>query len=673
MSLITSAIRGAICAGLKRLRSESSSSWHDAVPLVHTSGSSWAYQPSPQNGTKIAAGLQSLSAAWSVHSVDKSLRPVFTIASGPGTGKSRLLDEFPSLCSAAAASNSDANLVARLARAYVFKISFENGTPFQPVAEAALDGDSVVGTRMLWQLTPTTGDFSSFQSGRTCTISGALEILSTLTGVPRSDQVVFLLVDGLQKLLPEQDRSAATPPDPVKFRSAVNAVSACVNGFPECVVGAITATLAIPIRRAFGVLAPGGSQQMRVYLEPPPLLRPENVVPDIPSMPLLRVLRDDMGGHGRALELLASCLHTTGGDVRPFSSVASSVIVGLTINFEEWTSATGVKNLWEPLLYAVVSRRRLALSDVVPGTDWTVDSVRSLGLVRLVTDEGAIGLAAAGYLEMAVALLQVIRAGLSPGPLTTLVPDYAVMESSSRVAKNWQDFEDLVANFRAIKVSAFRDMPSVLLSDLHAGARLSAAAAATKVRVPPGHGIAARVLHPTTRYSTATLLLDAHRLGVTGMEGAAALHDVVINGASASAGDIFLRLDRLDRSSGDFIPELEVLACRHRKENVNAVAFDSELQKALGDRRSTSVFLFVTTALVHVDFGAPESSLSEGAGGGGVLSEHQTRSVSVRSRCACEYPTPLLLTCRFPAGRRAPFVSGSAPRGGARGVRRCFV
>lgn len=634
---------------------------------MHTSGRAWAYQPSPLNATKIARGLADLSTAWSTASLDKSVRPVFTIASGPGTGKSRLLDELPRLCCASAAASSP-SLASSLKRAFIFKVSFENGTPYDAAAEAALDGDSLIGTRMKWQLTDsTTTSYSAFQSRSPCTIEDALDDLSAISHIPRDKQFVFLIVDGLQKLLPVQIARSAAPLDPVKFRSAINAVSACVNSFPECIVGAIAATLAIPIREAFGVFSHGGSQQARIYLEPPPLFRPADVVPDIPEMPLLGVLRDDMGGHGRALELLASSLYTFGTDeLRPFSSVATSVIAGLSSKFEEWTSAAGVKQLWEPLLNAVIARRRLALSDVVPGTEWTVDRVRSLGLVRFVTADTASGLSASGYLDMAVALLQVIRAELRPGPLTTLVPDYAFMESTSRVAKSWQDFEDLVANFRAIKVAAFQDMAQVSLSELHAGAKLSAVAAATVVRVPSGPNVAVRVLHPTTRYSTATFRLDANSFDVIGRvdEEPAALRDVVLNGVSASAGDIFLRLDRLERSSGKFIPELEVLACRHRQADVNAMAFDEELYKAFGDRRSTSFFLFVTSARVQVDLGAADLAKSEGDGHGSASAGYQTRSFSVRvhSRtCLTSF------TRRFPqlAVRLAPHCPGSAPRWGA--------
>ena len=176
-------------------------------------------------------------------------------------------------------------------------------------------------------------------------------------------------------------------------------------------------------------------------------------------------------------------------------------------------------------------------------------------------------------------------------------------------------------------------MASVPLSELHAGAKLSTFAAAAVVRVPPGPATTVSVLHPRTQYCTATFPIDAHNFAVTGREdeGPAGLLDVVLNGASASAGDIFLRLDRHDKRLGDFVPELEVLACRHCLADVNAMAFDHELQKALGDRRSSSFFLFVTSAYVHVDLDVPEIDELAGEGGGGASSGPQTRSVSVRS------------------------------------------
>jgi hypothetical protein len=198
-----------------------------------------------------------------------------------------------------------------------------------------------------------------------------------------------------------------------------------------------------------------------------------------------------------------------------------------------------------------------------------------------------------------------------------------------------------LANLRAIKVAAFQDLPTVLLRELHAGAKLSAAAAATEVRVPPGPNVRVRVLQPSTQHETSTFPLDAASFAVCGtrVEGPAALHDVALNGVSATAGDILLRLDRRDRFTGIFMPELEVLACCHRLANVSAIAFDTELDKALGRCCSTSFFLLVTTARVVVDFDAPISDAEEDencAGGSGSdaapASGLHTRSMMVRYR-----------------------------------------
>jgi len=156
---------------------------------------------------------------------------------------------------------------------------------------------------MMWQLQDKSDlSFAGFLSRCSYTIENALETLSIITGVPRNRQVIFLLVDGLQKLILNRFGCIEVPLDPIqKFRSAINAVSACVNGYPERVVGAISATLTLPIEEVFGPAAAGGSQQIRIYLQPPPLAHPEVVVPDVEGMPLLHLLRADMGGHGRAL------------------------------------------------------------------------------------------------------------------------------------------------------------------------------------------------------------------------------------------------------------------------------------------------------------------------------------------------------------------------------------
>ena len=137
------------------------------------------------------------------------------------------------------------------------------------------------------------------------------------------------------------------------------------------------------------------------------------------------------------------------------------------------------------------------------------------------------------------------------------------------------------------------------------------------------------MLTPTTKYKTATFPLEQRKFDVVGnaSQGPAALCDVVLNGISASAGDIFLRLDRLERPSGEFIPELEVLACRHREDIVNATDFDAEMRKAMGARVSTSFFLFMATSRVIVDLGYDGDHLDTASSG----PASSTRSTAVRN------------------------------------------
>jgi hypothetical protein len=116
------------------------------------------------------------------------------------------------------------------------------------------------------------------------------ERLSQITGKPRSQHTIFLLVDGLQEL----DHTANSRNS--VFARVLNAIATLVNAAPEFVIGCVAATVYQPV-----VDLLHDSPQLRCYLEPPPVRGHEVVVS---ADPLIRSLVDDMGGHGRALEAL---------------------------------------------------------------------------------------------------------------------------------------------------------------------------------------------------------------------------------------------------------------------------------------------------------------------------------------------------------------------------------
>ena len=71
--------------------------YQQPTPLVATLGSSWEYQESPEVMDTLNNTLPQHYTNWKQSRKDKQLHPIYLICSGPGTGKSRLLNEFPNL------------------------------------------------------------------------------------------------------------------------------------------------------------------------------------------------------------------------------------------------------------------------------------------------------------------------------------------------------------------------------------------------------------------------------------------------------------------------------------------------------------------------------------------------------------------------------------------------
>ena len=106
--------------------------WREPQPFVQTTGRVWEYQP-PENA------LESLNKAlpehyrlWKQGVTDKS-HPLFLVFSGPGTGKSRLLDNLPELTKESVKSLPE--LYEVLDNAFTFKISLRMACDIAPSKE----------------------------------------------------------------------------------------------------------------------------------------------------------------------------------------------------------------------------------------------------------------------------------------------------------------------------------------------------------------------------------------------------------------------------------------------------------------------------------------------------------------------------------------------------------
>jgi hypothetical protein len=240
--------------------------WRKAHDLVSSSGALWQYQQSPELSSDTVRTLRDTLPEhfrrWRAGQFDKQNHPLYLCCTGPGLGKSRLLQEMPvllnsaasRLCADAPASATAAlpsatpaasdlgvaqtaastasptgwtsdyeQLRAKLAASFVFTLSFSNGTP---LTEKSKDADQLIGTRMMWQLidrTTTQTDWSEFASRHACGVGTVLRQLSRLTGRERKEQTVILLVDELQQL-----PHAAGAKDSL-FARAVSVVAGLIN------------------------------------------------------------------------------------------------------------------------------------------------------------------------------------------------------------------------------------------------------------------------------------------------------------------------------------------------------------------------------------------------------------------------------------------------------------
>ena len=88
--------------------------------MLYTSGKDWEYQPGTKLLGQLKDSLLKHHQNWKDGATDKQMHPAYFLFSGPGTGKSRTLDEFQQLCIDATQENPE--LSKCLKKAYVFKV-----------------------------------------------------------------------------------------------------------------------------------------------------------------------------------------------------------------------------------------------------------------------------------------------------------------------------------------------------------------------------------------------------------------------------------------------------------------------------------------------------------------------------------------------------------------------
>ncbi|KAE8964876.1 hypothetical protein PF011_g28502, partial [Phytophthora fragariae] len=327
-----------------------------------------------------------------------------------------MLDEMKKLLCDAAARSKDQDLMERMESAYVFRVTFENGTAPLGSLLAEKNPEFDVSYRMLYQLAKDRKDWPAFvfELKQSYTklplyIEMVIDILAELKKVDNvKDMTVILCVDGLQKLVDDGTKKC-------DFYRVLTTICRFLNSSRAFAVCVCSATVQTPVDQALSY-----SHQKRVYLLPP-ALRGWDVLK--PRTRLEEQLVDDMGGHGRALETLDSVLRQYTKDRLEQTDPAD--IVEQTLSIARSCSL----QFSLAVVYGV-------FECVAP--DMTVDRLRSFGMIRWNPDR---------TLECAFILLQMLLRALpkTAGDLNNF------NEHFTRTMWGLQQFEQFVAFYRRVK------------------------------------------------------------------------------------------------------------------------------------------------------------------------------------------------------------------------------
>ncbi len=556
--------------------------WQEGKRLVRTTGSEFPYQPPEGIVELLAEQLQDHYNNYKRFSTDKKDHPLFLVLSGAGTGKSRFLDEFHALC-LAAVQNSSSDLEDRIQNAFVFKISYENGHSGD---NAFVDGAQSLGTRMLYQLSDQAWDQKKGQPFVKMTPPQVMRLVAKLRGKKLSDLTFILLVDGMQEL-PHEALDKDT-----KFYSVLQTISNQINGWSSTtdypfVIGCCSATFYTPVSK---MLADSNQRRIDIQI---PSIDGQKIFDSYSQDPLISLLIDDMGGHGRALEALWETLSLFKFKIENHSlqKFMDGLRSKLELDYPTWVDKGWISKM-KPLLGAILTRQRFEDMDTqLPGNIGTVDDFVRLGLFRWNRQEKTID---APY----VLLWLICSSSNDPVLQNLLLGDYKSLQHvlnptvHDRGTQSWMHWEEFIARFRCLK-SRVLEGRTVMWTDIHAGAKFGAN---TNLMVKVK---ALTLVHASRQYPTNT---SESNMQIDHEGGTGQLSDsnlLVMNKYAAKGADAFCSLEL---ESGEIVKE----GIQMRKVK-NATTVDMLENEIKSSKNPKDFFLYITTGPSFIE----EKGLSE--------------------------------------------------------------
>ncbi|KAG0265479.1 hypothetical protein DFQ27_000616 [Actinomortierella ambigua] len=357
------------------------------APLVRTQGLDWTYQPDPKLYDKLR-GIKKHHDDYFQGRRDKSTIPLYLFLGGAGTGKSRNAQEFHRSAALCLTEKEDRELRKSVEEAWVFHVSLEDDLSL--LAEKETDPIEAIGSRMLLQLLPDKGLRDVIQGYKEPHPMDVLKLVAKKSDVDLRSATVMLVVEGLRTFMTNSANGCKN--DSAFYRALTNIVNLAFGDV--FLMACCTATVICPIDRA----SPFVSHRYRVVLPVASLKPPRSFLNGL-SKPVfdendhvIKVLVDDCGGHGRALECLQQVVEEAGEDFN-VDSLMNSLYSRLQDLYPEAMSMA--PNTIQAMAQAILTRARLRPDEPLPGTTELPGDLTIPGLVRY---EQSGGLGSGGYL-----------------------------------------------------------------------------------------------------------------------------------------------------------------------------------------------------------------------------------------------------------------------------------
>ncbi|RHZ72723.1 hypothetical protein Glove_240g37 [Diversispora epigaea] len=439
-------------------------------PLLRTSGADWGYQCHPSLRDILRKALKDHYEKFILGRFDKTTIPLYLFLSGAGTGKSRNANEFHQTAITCLSAQEDMELLTRIKKAYVFLVSFENGTSILPKENPYLG----IGTRMLFQLLRDKMDF--FDIERKYNSPNPLEVVSLVAkryNQSLKDVTVILVVDAMQQLMKSKDDGLKA--DSQFYETLSGIADLALKGtflIPVC-----TSTISGQVENSLK-----HSPRNRVYLpiislQPPYYHQGDKIAPVFNEDEVTNILVQDCGGHGRALEVLSDCLKGRDIEQCNLNTLMHELRFRLTNRYRD--AIFDFTEYARPISRAILTRSRLNLYKTIPNTNKTPDELVGNGLIRFerINEDGPTGYLVAPYIWLWIFAEISHEQGdpiLRDWEFTDYTEQRVLLDPvSSLHSKAWQSFEKFVALIRCIKSSIIKEDELTTMSEIHAGARLN--------------------------------------------------------------------------------------------------------------------------------------------------------------------------------------------------------